>query len=226
MDNPAYSLFHGGENIRPNTSDIDDEEALERHKSVSKMVLHLRLLVIWGIEAFLMKLFTMQIEKGLNDFLGDDLLELDETESSIGHSRMYKHDGHRDRDEPYDDRNPFYGQANINGYNTPYRHNAQIHNNDDSGRLKDALESKTREVDHISGLLMVEKKRNDELEKRFKLSEAEKDRAFMQKQQFHDLLVEQKGRSNELEEDISNLKVSYARVSGIFPSLNFFFFLY
>lgn len=31
----GYSLFHGGENIRVNTSDIDDEEALERHKSVS-----------------------------------------------------------------------------------------------------------------------------------------------------------------------------------------------
>lgn len=35
MEGPAYSLFHGGENIRVNTSDIDDEEALERHKSVS-----------------------------------------------------------------------------------------------------------------------------------------------------------------------------------------------
>lgn len=35
MDGPGYSLFHGGENIRVNTSDIDDEEALERHKSVS-----------------------------------------------------------------------------------------------------------------------------------------------------------------------------------------------
>lgn len=162
-----------------------------------------------------MNLVTIQIEKGLNDFLGEDLLELDETESSIGHSHMYKHGGHDER--AYGDRNPFYGQENVNGY-TPYRNSPQIHNNfngnsgvnDDIGRLKDALESKTREVDHISGLLMVEKKRSDELEKRFKLSEAEKDRAFMQKQQFHDLLVEQKGRSNELEEDISNLKVSAA----------------
>ncbi len=168
----------------------------------------------------------IQIEKGLNDFLGDDLLELDETESSIGHSRMYKHDDHHrmDRDEqqqPYNDHNhnPFYGQTNANTYNTPYRKNQQIHNNynnghghsggsEDISRLKDALESKTREVDHIGGLLMVEKKRSDELEKRFKLSEAEKDRAFMQKQQFHDLLVEQKGRSTDLEDEISSLKVS------------------
>lgn len=35
MDGPSYSLFHGGDNIRVNTSDIDDEEELERHKSVS-----------------------------------------------------------------------------------------------------------------------------------------------------------------------------------------------
>lgn len=34
MEGPSYSLFHGGENIRVNTSDLDDEEALERHKSV------------------------------------------------------------------------------------------------------------------------------------------------------------------------------------------------
>lgn len=127
---------------------------------------------------------------------------------------MYKHDGRED--QPYNDHNPFYGQPNANTY-TPHRKNEQIHNhfnghsgsNEDISRLRDALESKTREVDHISGLLMAEKKRSDELEKRFKLSEAEKDRAFMQKQQFHDLLVEQKGRSSELEEEISNLKVSF-----------------
>ncbi len=39
MEGPSYSLFHGGENIRVNNSDIDDEEALERHKSVSEIVL-------------------------------------------------------------------------------------------------------------------------------------------------------------------------------------------
>lgn len=126
---------------------------------------------------------------------------------------MYKHDNQHEA-QPYD-QNPFYGQTNMNY--TPYRKNQQIHNNfngnfatnEDISRLKDALESKTREVDHISNLLMVEKKRSDELEKRFKLSEAEKDRAFMQKQQFHDLLVEQKGHSTELDEEISNLKVSF-----------------
>lgn len=136
---------------------------------------------------------------------------------------MYnKHDDRRlDHDaQPYNDHNPFYGQTNGNNYNnSPYRNNRDIHNNfnghrhsandEDISRLKDAVESKTREVEHISGLLMVEKKRSDELEKRFKLSEAEKDRAFMQKQQFHDLLVEQKGRSSEMEEEISNLKVSF-----------------
>lgn len=136
---------------------------------------------------------------------------------------MYKHDDHRRIDheeQPYTDHNPFYGQTNGNNY-TQHRKNDQIHNhynghtgtNEDISRLRDALESKTREVDHIGGLLMIEKKRSDELEKRFKLSEAEKDRAFMQKQQFHDLLVEQKGRSTDLEEEISNLKVSFERIS-------------
>lgn len=171
-----------------------------------------------------------QIEKGLNDFLGNDLLELDETESSIGHSRMYKHEGQRnDHDEqPYNDHNPFYGQTNNNHY-SPYRENQQIRNNynrssdtnEDISRLKNALESKTREVEHISGLLMAEKKRSDELDKRFKLSEAEKDRAFMQKQQFHDLLVEQKGRSSEYEDDIANLKVSFDGIFEIFSTYAF-----
>lgn len=176
------------------------------------------------------KILCNQIEKGLNDFLGNDLLELDETESSIGHSRMYKHDGQRnDHDEQqYNDHNPFYGQTNNNNY-SPYRENQQIHNNynrnsdtnEDISRLKNALESKTREVDHIGGLLMAEKKRSDELDKRFKLSEAEKDRAFMQKQQFHDLLVEQKGRSSEHEDEIANLKVSF---DGIFEIISTYAF--
>lgn len=30
----GFSIFHGGENIRVNNSDIDDEDELERHKSV------------------------------------------------------------------------------------------------------------------------------------------------------------------------------------------------
>lgn len=170
----------------------------------------------------------------MNDFLGDDLLELDETESSIGHSRIYKHDDQRiDRDEQgYNDQNPFYGQTNVNY--TPFRSNNQhMHNNfngssasnEDISRLRDALESKSREVDHISGLLAVERKRTDELEKRFKLSEAEKDRAFMQKQQFHDLLVEEKGRSAELEDEISNFKVSVERNCEIFPEFTLYFAL-
>lgn len=79
------------------------------------------------------------------------------------------------------------------------------------------MESKAREVDNINGLLMIEKKRSDELEKRFKLSEAEKDRAFMQKQQFHDMLVEQKGRSTALEEEIANFKVSKTDVLTVRP---------
>lgn len=219
MEGPAYSLFHGGENIRMvgNSSDIEDEEALERHKSVS---------TTWNVPVSLLSILFSpcnQIEKGLNDFLGDDLLELDETETSIGHSQaMYKHDDRRmDHDQQYKDHNPFYGQTNINSY-SPYRKSPQIHNNnnfnghghvnsEELSRLKDALESKSREVEHIGSLLMVEKKRSDELEKRFKLSEAEKDRAFMQKQQFHDLLVEQKGRTAEMEDEISNLKVRKSR---------------
>lgn len=168
----------------------------------------------------------LQIEKGLNDFLGNDLLELDETESSIGHSRMY--DGHHHQQQKPFDHNPFYGQhqtvqPNANNYTPPYGKNDRNHNNHfnghnrhsgstEIGRLNDALDSKTREVDHVNGLLLIEKRRSEELEKRFKLSEAEKDRAFMQKQQFHDLLVEQKGRSTALEEEISNFKVSLLNV--------------
>lgn len=148
---------------------------------------------------------------------------MDETESSIGHSRLYKHDDQRiDRDDqPYNNHNRFYDQANANNY-TPFKNNnahmpnnfnnAHTVSNEEISRLKDALESKTREVEHISRLLMAEKNRSDELEKRFKLSEAEKDRAFMQKQQFHELLVEAKGRSSELEDEITNLKVNFARI--------------
>lgn len=85
--------------------------------------------------------------------------------------------------------------------------NGKAENSEEISRLKNALESKTREADHVSGLLMVERNRVDDLDKRLKLSEAEKDRAFMQKQQFHELLVESKGRSSDLEDEISKLKV-------------------
>lgn len=77
-------------------------------------------------------------------------------------------------------------------------------------KLKNVIESKTREFEHVAEVLANE--RNDsekqitELKKRLALAEAEKDRANMTRQQTHELLVESKAKISDLEDHLEKSK--------------------
>lgn len=80
---------------------------------------------------------------------------------------------------------------------------------DELRQLKNALASKTEEVNNLtaqnsSDRLQYEN-RLDELKKRLAISEAEKERAHMNRQQTHELFVESKQKLSERDEDIAEL---------------------
>lgn len=77
-------------------------------------------------------------------------------------------------------------------------------------QLQNTLESKTREIEYVTSQLKSERNKHkslvDELEKRLAIAESEKERALMSRDQQHELLVENKGRSMELEENNEKLR--------------------
>ena len=93
-------------------------------------------------------------------------------------------------------------QIHSNGNN--YQQQQHFHLRDGETHLKNMLESKQREIEYVSSQLTSERKQNksiaDEYEKRLAIAEAEKERALMNRNQTHELLVENKGKSIELEE--------------------------
>ncbi|XP_070495939.1 putative leucine-rich repeat-containing protein DDB_G0290503 [Chironomus tepperi] len=79
---------------------------------------------------------------------------------------------------------------------------------DEFSNLRNLVETKSRELEHVSNILADERKRNkaavDEYEKRLSIAEAEKERALMNRNQTHELLVENKGKLIELNEKNQN----------------------
>lgn len=99
-------------------------------------------------------------------------------------------------------------QNHSNGNN--YQQQPPFHLRDGETHLKNMLESKQREIEYVSSQLTTERKQNksitDEYEKRLAIAEAEKERALMNRNQTHELLVENKGKSIELEETNEKLR--------------------
>lgn len=81
---------------------------------------------------------------------------------------------------------------------------------DDVTSLKNLLDSKSREVDHLTELISIERKQHksaiDEFEKRIAIADAEKSRALMNRDQTHELLVEHKQKLNQKEEESQTLR--------------------
>jgi centrosomal protein CEP152 len=101
--------------------------------------------------------------------------------------------------------NSYHNHSNSNQYQQqpfPLR--------DGETHLKNMLDSKKREIDYVTSQLTAERKQNksvvDEYEKRLAIAEAEKERALMNRNQTHELLVENKGRSIELEDGNEKLR--------------------
>jgi asterless protein len=81
---------------------------------------------------------------------------------------------------------------------------------DDFVNLKNLVEMKQREIEHVTGVLSLERKQHkqvvDEFEKRIAIAEAEKERALMNRNQTHELLVENKSKLIECNDEYQGLK--------------------
>lgn len=98
------------------------------------------------------------------------------------------------------------------------RHSKNYNNNaykdfplrDDVTSLRNLLDSKSREVEHVTQVLSIERKQHkasiDELEKRIAIADAEKERALMNRNQTHELLVEHKRKLNDKDEESQSLR--------------------
>lgn len=103
------------------------------------------------------------------------------------------------------------------------RHSTSLHPNGSNGgfikdfplrdkasSLQNLLDSKTREVEHLSNLLLIERKQHkstiDEYEKRISIADSEKERALMNRNQTHELLVEHKQKLMEKNDENQALK--------------------
>lgn len=75
---------------------------------------------------------------------------------------------------------------------------------DEQTHQSNIIESKVREIEYVSNQLLKEREEHkkvvDEYEKRLLIAESEKERALMTRNETHQLLVENKSRSREIEE--------------------------
>lgn len=126
----------------------------------------------------------------------DDVNEtMNSTEFSNGHS--------------YQDHSKIPVSKGINR-NHQYQKEQPFPLRDRETHLKNQLDEKAREIEYVTSELKSEKKKHksaiDEYEKRLAIAEAEKERALMTRNQSHELLVESKGKANEIRDDNEKLR--------------------
>ncbi|CAG9804711.1 unnamed protein product [Chironomus riparius] len=113
-----------------------------------------------------------------------------------------------DTDED-DDNGTINSTRNDHSLSIQNSYNKEFPLRDDFSNLRNLVETKSRELEHVSNMLANERKMNkaaiDEYEKRLSIAEAEKERALMNRNQTHELLVENKGKVIELNEKNQNL---------------------
>lgn len=76
------------------------------------------------------------------------------------------------------------------------------------GRLKNVVDSNRNIMNRLDDERKSSDKKISDLTKRLALSDAEKERAIMTRNQTHELLVESKTKISEQEDEIQKLKVS------------------
>ncbi|CRK99381.1 CLUMA_CG012604, isoform A [Clunio marinus] len=107
----------------------------------------------------------------------------------------------------YSQENSYHQHHHSNGNRQQYRAQQpfQFQFRSEETRCKNVLESKIREIEFVTNQLKSERKQHknaiDEYEKRLSVAEAEKERALMTRDQMHELLVENKSKLIETEED-------------------------
>lgn len=194
MDGQGLSLFQGAESIRLDTSAqrIEEEEAFEDQKRRNE-----------------------ELQNQLENEFGDISIDADDT---VDTSSQY-------RSHTTNDSLSNFNYKNNNGYTpTPLGYSKGKENRDELNNLKHLLESKTREYDHVVGTISEERKKYEsqinELKKRLALSDAERERANMTRQQTHELLVESKSKISDLDDTIVKLKMKIKSLENSNTELN------
>lgn len=193
MDGQGLSIFQGAESIRLDTSAqrLEEEEALEDQKRRNE-----------------------ELQNQLENEFGDISIDADDTVDSSQY-----------RSHATNDSLTNFNYKNNNGYTTtPLGYSKGKENRDEMNNLKHLLESKTREYDHVVGTISDERKKYEsqinELKKRLALSDAERERANMTRQQTHELLVESKSKISDLDDHIVKLKMKIKSLENSNTELN------
>lgn len=194
MEQQGLSLFQGTESIRLDTSAqrLEEEEALEDQKRRNE-----------------------ELQNQLENEFHDISIDADDT---VDTSSQY-------RSNAINDSLNSFNYKNSNGYTTPLVYSSKgKENRDEINNLKYLLESKTREYDHAVETISDERKKFEsqinELKKRLALSDAEKERSNMTRQQTHELLVESKSKISNLDDHIVKLKMKIKSLENSNTELN------
>lgn len=185
---PGHSIFDGGEFIAVNnsgTQNAEEAEALEDQRRLQDELQN-------------------ELQYAFEDLESDseDNNTVNESNNSIFGEK-----------KSFGQRKPTNVPVN-NNFNQPTQSpmvgNSLKSREHELGSLRNQLESKTREFDHVSGLLADERKSAEsqinELKKRLALSEAERDRVTVTRQQTHELLVEAKSRISDQDDALEKLR--------------------
>lgn len=203
MDVPGLSLFQGAESIKLNTSDqqrIEEEDALEdrlrRNEEVSGNRTPTSERFISFLSIFQLKNELQNAFDDLADFDDDEDVSLSQTNATIPNNNSRK--------RPLEPNTPQMFNGN--------RPKATLPNNEllnEVRHLKNALASKSEELKILSAQTTTERtqleSKINEYKKRLAISEAERERANMSRQQTHELFVESKQKLSARDEQITEL---------------------
>ncbi|XP_053695393.1 myosin heavy chain, striated muscle [Sabethes cyaneus] len=201
-DNPAITLFGGGESIQvANTSALhraEEEEQLQDRKRLNAEL-------------------EVQFENAFDDLIeNDDDDRNDTVESSNYLSNCLEHLTDSRTPLPTPMTGVTLGEQRIldvHAKNGPILEGGGDGQYDPKAfHWREMYQSKCRELEHVGKLMLKKEKEYGELQKRLMLAEGERDRANMTRKQTHDLLVDSKTKISEQEDNICKLKAKVKSV--------------
>lgn len=196
--NPAVTLFSDGASIQVNNTSAlqraEEEEALEDQKRRQQEL-------------------ARQMVDAFDDLIEDD--DRHDSLDSVSYASNYSGSALPDhRQQPplpavgFSPGNRFLDSMAIK--NGPSSGAGDGHHQPEARQLRQLLESKTREFEHVTRQLYEKSRENEQqtgdLKKRILIAESERDRANMTRSQTHDLLVESKTKIAEQEDRIAELR--------------------
>ncbi|XP_052902644.1 centrosomal protein of 152 kDa [Anopheles moucheti] len=203
---PGVSIFNDGVSINLNNSTLEKQRAQEEEEILEDQ-----------------KRLQQQLANELENAFDD--VECDDNDTLDSFTHRYS-DGDDDDDTGRSSKRPSAPPVPLPAMSSIPLMNAaeqvgQVHPMNDYGgaaarELRLLLESKTRELEHVTRELYEQRHRHEqqmgELEKKLLIEQAEKDRANMTRDQTRELLVQSKTKISETEDTNEKLR---AKVSGL-----------